>query len=83
MNSIKFFLVGHSHQHDDQFHYIPKFFQADFCFVNDVGSSFLKLLAFLKVILICAERKIMLNNDIKSIGPCACFFARLVQRYEI
>jgi len=25
----------------------------------------------------------MLKNDIKNIGPCANFFARLVQRYEI
>jgi len=50
---------------------------------KDVGSSFLKLLAFLKVVLIGAKRKTMLKNDIKNIGPCARFFARLIQRYEI
>jgi len=43
---------------------------------KDVGSSFLKLL-------MGAEMKTMLNNAIKIIGPCARFFARLVQRYEI
>jgi len=35
------------------------------------------------VISIGAERKTMLKNDIKIIGPCARFFARLIQRYEI
>jgi len=35
------------------------------------------------VVLIGAERKTMLKNDIKNIGPCARFFARLVQRCEI
>jgi len=34
--------------------------------VKDVGSSFLKLLAFLKVVLICAERKTMLDDAIKT-----------------
>jgi len=47
---------------------------------NDIGSSFLKLLAFFKSGLIGAERKTMLKNDIKNIGPCVRFFARLVQR---
>jgi len=54
----------------------------DFDF-KDVGPSFLKLLAFLKVVLISVERKTVLNNAIKNIGPCARFFARLVQRFEI
>jgi len=35
------------------------------------------------VVLIGAERKTMVNNAIKNIGPCARFFARLVQRYKI
>jgi len=35
------------------------------------------------VVLIGAERKIMLKYAITNIGPCARFFARLVQRYEI
>jgi len=30
-----------------------------------------------------AEMKTMLKNDIKNIGPCARFFVRLIQRYEI
>jgi len=39
-------------------------------------------LLFVKVVLIGAERKPMLKNDIKT-GPCARFLARLkiVQRY--
>jgi len=49
--------------------------------LKDVGLSFLKLLVSLKVVLIGAERKTLLKNDVKNIGPCACFFARLVQRY--
>jgi len=43
----------------------------------------LKLLTFLKVVLIGAERKTVLKNAIKNIGPCSHFFARLVQSYEI
>jgi len=38
---------------------------------------------FIKVVLIGAERKSMLKNAIKNIGPCARIFTRLVQRYEI
>jgi len=40
---------------------------------KDIGSSFLKLLAFLKVVLIGAEMETVLNNAIKNIGPCARF----------
>jgi len=50
--------------------------------VKDVG--FLKLLAFFKNgFNRCKKRKTMLKNDIKNIGPCGCFFARVVQKYEI
>jgi len=68
-NSFKGHLIQ---SHFTQDHHVHPPFMGTYM-LKDVGSSFLKLLDFLKVILIGAERKTMLKNAIKIIGPCALF----------